>query len=279
MNNPVLSIITVNFNNKEGLKHTLQSIRNQSFADYEHIIIDAGSTDGSRETIEEYAREPETHLTCWVSEPDKGIYDGMNKGIEKAKGEYLYFLNSGDLLVDDVLKDIPFDGTRYIYGNIKLIHQEYGTIYCNYPDVFDTFFLANKEGWISQQACFIHHSLFVDHKYDTDYQIISDWIHAVRCILLEQCTYRHLPLLVAIFDGNGESSDEERTWSERDRWIKENLHPAFFRAFVELEEYRRLGLADILTRLNLTRKFRKRIKNIIIFFYYINFLFSFHKKT
>lgn len=91
---PKLSIITINFNNNCGLKSTLESIKLQSFTDYEHIIIDAGSSDGSKTTIEKYEKES-SHLTYWISESDKGIYDGMNKGIKQAKGEYIYFLNQG----------------------------------------------------------------------------------------------------------------------------------------------------------------------------------------
>lgn len=122
MTQPTLSIITVNFNNNKGLIATLNSIKNQSFTSYEHIIIDACSTDGSKETIIKYSKET-SHLAYWVSEKDNGIYDGMNKGIEHASGEYLYFLNSGDCLIKDVLRHIPFDGTQYIYGNIKLYQQ------------------------------------------------------------------------------------------------------------------------------------------------------------
>lgn len=90
MNGPILSIITVNFNNNLGLLKTLESVSSQSFSSYEHIIIDAGSTDGSRETIIQYEKE-NPHLSFWSSESDKGIYDGMNKGIDHAKGQYLYF--------------------------------------------------------------------------------------------------------------------------------------------------------------------------------------------
>ena len=81
MTQPTLSIITVNFNNNKGLIATLNSIKNQSFTSYEHIIIDACSTDGSKETIIKYSKET-SHLAYWVSEKDSGIYDGMNKGIE-----------------------------------------------------------------------------------------------------------------------------------------------------------------------------------------------------
>lgn len=77
-----LSIITINYNNREGLKKTIESVLSQTFTDYEYIIIDGGSTDGSRELIEQY----QSHLSFWCSEPDKGIYNAMNKGIAKARG-------------------------------------------------------------------------------------------------------------------------------------------------------------------------------------------------
>ena len=206
MPQPTLSIITVNFNNNKGLITTLNSIRNQSFKSYEHIIIDAGSTDGSKETIIKYSKET-SHLTYWVSEKDNGIYDGMNKGIAHASGKYLYFLNSGDCLIKDVLTCIPFDGTQYIYGNIKIIPTNEAPWIWKYPDVFDTFFLANSKGWISQQACFIHHSLFIEQKYDTNYKIISDWIHAIDSIILKKCSYKHIPLTIVEYDGGGASSN------------------------------------------------------------------------
>lgn len=123
MRKPVLSIITVNLNNNLGLQKTLRSIQSQSYTDYEHIIIDANSTDGSLETIIKYTTET-SHLSYWISEPDKGIYDGMNKGIAHAKGEYIFFLNSGDFLFDDhVLDAIPFDETQYICGNLRILYS------------------------------------------------------------------------------------------------------------------------------------------------------------
>ena len=90
-----LSIITVNLNNLEGLKKTYESVVCQTFTDYEWLVIDGGSTDGSREFIEEH----QDKFAYWCSEPDKGIYNAMNKGIVRAKGEYLNFMNSGDYFV------------------------------------------------------------------------------------------------------------------------------------------------------------------------------------
>ena len=98
-----VSVITVNYNNADGLKRTLESLFAQTFTDYESIVIDGGSTDGSREIIENFA----DRITYWVSEPDGGIYHAMNKGIRQATGLYYNFMNSGDLFEDPtVLENI-----------------------------------------------------------------------------------------------------------------------------------------------------------------------------
>ena len=157
MKETILSIITVNFNNNRGLINTLESVKQQSFTSYEHIIIDANSSDGSKETIIQYAKET-THLTYWISEPDNGIYYGMNKGIEQAHGEYLYFLNSGDCLKEDVLSQIQFDGTQYIYCDITVILPDNYKLQVQYPDHINTALLLIRDTFC-HQACFIHHSL------------------------------------------------------------------------------------------------------------------------
>ena len=87
-----LSIITVNYNDAKGLERTIKSVISQTFHDYEFIIIDGGSTDGSVDVIKKY----ESHIDYWISEKDGGIYPGMNKGLRQAKGEYLNFMNGGD---------------------------------------------------------------------------------------------------------------------------------------------------------------------------------------
>ena len=131
-----LSIITITYNNVEGLNRTIQSVQSQTFRDFEHIIVDGGSTDGSVEIIRQYAdneairpegykairqekngkaddtlpnhpiaSSPNLHEICWISEKDRGVYDAQNKGIRLAHGEYCYFLNAGDTFcADDVLE-------------------------------------------------------------------------------------------------------------------------------------------------------------------------------
>lgn len=92
-----ISIITINFNNSKGLVQTLDSVAQQTYNNYEHIIIDGASTDGSKSIIEQY-KNKNPHVTYWVSEKDEGIYNAMNKGITHAQGQYLLFLNSGDYI-------------------------------------------------------------------------------------------------------------------------------------------------------------------------------------
>ncbi|MBQ3836958.1 MAG: glycosyltransferase, partial [Treponema sp.] len=97
---PLISIITINYNNKDGLKKTIDSVAAQTFQGYEHIIVDGGSTDGSAEVIKDALKNKDyaAHVSYWCSEKDGGIYPAMNKGVERAGGEYCLMLNSGDYL-------------------------------------------------------------------------------------------------------------------------------------------------------------------------------------
>ena len=134
---PFLSIITINYNNAAGLRKTLESVRTQSFTDYEHIIVDGGSTDGSVEVIHEFLQDAEyaKHVSWWCSEKDKGIYNAMNKGIQHAKGEYVATLNSGDSYVADALCGLQEVAIRnagaVLYGAIsKYRHGRFDSVAC-----------------------------------------------------------------------------------------------------------------------------------------------------
>jgi len=132
MNKPVVSIITINYNNLEGLKATHQSVIAQDAqrTDYEWLIIDGGSTDDSKKFIE----SNNEHIDHWVSEPDEGIYDAMNKGITTAKGDYLWFLNSGDRFhheqsLQDVLSAIEQNPNADVFfGDTDFVDEKYQSI-------------------------------------------------------------------------------------------------------------------------------------------------------
>ena len=95
-----LSIITINYNNAQGLKKTLKSVLNQTNTQFEHVIVDGASTDNAVEIMQQYEADATARgiKVVWVSEKDKGIYNAMNKGIKMASGEYIQILNSGDCL-------------------------------------------------------------------------------------------------------------------------------------------------------------------------------------
>lgn len=270
INKITLSIITVNFNDNNGLIKTLECLKKQNFSSYEHIIIDANSTDGSQNTIKKYEKET-SNLTFWVSEPDKGIYDGMNKGIEHAKGEYVYFLNSGDILLDNILQLIPFDGTQYIYGD-AIVRTDLKTETWKFPDIPDFIFLSNNS--LPHQSSFIHRSLFKEHKYNINYRIISDWAHSIQSIILEKCSYKHLDFAISICEGTGVSSNLKSLEKERSKWISENLPLPLGQALIECAEFEKSAFRSIIPLLNKTRKFQKRAKKIVLLLYRINSMFS-----
>ena len=117
-----LSIITVNYNNLRGLKKTVESVKNQTYQEFEYLVIDGGSTDGSVA----YLKDKEITFDYWVSEPDKGVYQAMNKGIKKATGDYVLFLNSGDHFLNNKVleKNMQFiQGEDIIYFNLQVVEN------------------------------------------------------------------------------------------------------------------------------------------------------------
>jgi glycosyltransferase involved in cell wall biosynthesis len=96
---PLVTVITVCFNCKSDIEKTIKSVLEQTYDNIEYLIIDGGSTDGTVDVIKTYS----DRLAYWVSEPDRGIYDAMNKGLQKAAGEWVNFMNVGDLFVDEMV--------------------------------------------------------------------------------------------------------------------------------------------------------------------------------
>ena len=261
---PLLSIITVNYNNKSGLIRTLNSIKNQESVFFEHIIIDANSTDGSKDAILLYEKEI-TFPLYWVSEPDNGIYDGMNKGIKQAHGEYLFFLNSGDTLISNtILQEIALDGNKYIYGNIKYILSEKDYRYITPSETLDIVYLLKTA--LPHQACFIHHSLFQKQLYNTEYKIISDWIHMVDNIVLKGCSYKHINILVSNFDSTGLSSSNGAIGlTERNKWIKKNIPTRIYSSLMELDNLKNSILGSVIPVVSQKRhRTQKRMRKVIL---------------
>ncbi|MDQ6903975.1 MAG: glycosyltransferase [Bacteroidota bacterium] len=198
-----LSIITVNLNNAEGLQKTMESVFAQTFSDYEYLIIDGDSTDGSKELIKKHQNE----LGYWVSEKDEGIYSAMNKGIVKARGEYLLFLNSGDYLFTNFSLFELFQDSEdedIVYGNVYVIDEEKKWIK-TYPSKLSfSFFLGDS---LHHQSCIIKRHLFDKlGLYNTEFKIISDWEFCMNAICLHRASYKYLDSCVSVFRRDGFSS-------------------------------------------------------------------------
>lgn len=234
-----LSIITVNLNNKAGLERTFKSVFSQTYQDFEYIVIDGGSTDGSKELIEANTDK----IDYWVSEPDKGIYNAMNKGIKIAKGEYLLFLNSGDYFFDEqrLQKYAPkFEQFDFIYFNTAYLKNNTLQTQTN-PNFLDLNFF--HKGMINHQNIVHKRSLFKKFGfYDESFKITADWKFLIVAICSYNSTYLHIDDLFTVYDLNGLSdSDKGRALMEKEKnQFFNELFPRQKKILDELESLKEL---------------------------------------
>ena len=256
------SIITINYNNRIGLDSTIKSITNQDFYDYEFIIIDGGSTDGSIDVIKKY----EEHISYWVSEKDNGIYNAMNKGIAQAHGDYLIFMNSGDRFhTPDVLSTIADYQEDIICG--KVLKGE-STIPSGHNKPAITL-VDLMRGSLPHQAMFIKRELMVKHPYDENYKILSDWKFCLESIVFDNCSFRNIDIIVADYDTSGISSNSNGLLpKERVLILKEMFPPrivADYNRFAPVDD-ELFDQALLLTQTIRARNLVKRFTNIVLHF-------------
>ena len=203
---PKFSIITINYNNLEGLKKTIESVKNQTYQKFEYIVIDGGSYDGSLEFIE----DNESLLDYWVSEPDSGVYHAMNKGINKASGEYLLFLNSGDHFYNTKVleknhkalkdSDIIYFDLQVVEGDKKFIKT--------YPNILSFSYFV--EDTLPHPATFIKKGAFLrTNLYKEDFKIVSDWKFFIDAICKYNLSYKRISKPLSTFYIGGLSSNPE----------------------------------------------------------------------
>lgn len=226
-----LSIITVNLDDKSGLSRTVESVKSQNFHDFEFIIIDGGSKDGSLEVI----KENETLIDYWVSEEDAGIYNAMNKGIKKATGKYVLFLNSGDYLLSKDVLSIDFNSITQdiVYGH--LTHNKNNILNNSaYKDNLDLGFFF--ESTLPHGSTFIRRELFlIFGLYKTDYKIVSDWIFFLERIVIDSCSTLNLNKAISVFNLGGISTRPENknlVKQERDKYLNA-IMPDFVQTYIQ----------------------------------------------
>lgn len=237
----LLSVITVNLNNKAGLQRTIQSVQSQHSQQIEHVIIDGASTDGSVEWLKTI-NDPKCN---WISEKDKGIYDAQNKGILRSKGKYTLFLNSGDVLASSSLINeiIPLLGDAdIVYGDLITNENGKKTEHLSF-DVADVSNLMLSTIW--HPCAFIKRSLFESSGlYNTEFKLAGDFEFFVRAILKDGAKAVHIHKFIAEFDMSGQSNLKENELlllTERERAWYNNFSDAAVESFkksVSLERSR-----------------------------------------
>jgi len=219
-----LSIITINYNNLEGLKKTYESVVCQTWTDYEWIVIDGGSTDGSREYIEEH----QDKFAYWCSEPDKGVYNAMNKGIAKAKGEYMNFMNSGDVFAySNTLESIfSYEHTADIFYGYMMRRTLDGMPH-NIPSMkFHIYWEDFYFDTLPHQSSYIKRDLFDKlGGYDESYPRLADWKWFLNAIVQNKASVEFIPHKLSVYECGGISEDEH--WREDLDRIRKEIYPSF----------------------------------------------------
>ncbi len=201
-----LSIITINYNNNSGLEKTIESIVNQTYKDFEYIIIDGNSSDDSVESIKKSASK----INYWISEPDKGVYNAMNKGIKVAKGNYVIFMNSGDVFFDKKTLEIAanyFASEKDIYYGNALYYNDKGYERLeNNPENLSFWHL--KTFGINHQATFFKRILFEKIGfYNEQLKICSDWEFLLKALIKNQASYQKIQATICRYDFSGISAN------------------------------------------------------------------------
>jgi glycosyltransferase involved in cell wall biosynthesis len=223
-----LSVITVNLNDEHGLEKTVRSFEEQKFDGAELIVIDGGSTDGSRRVMDQYKHV----ITLALSENDNGIYNAQNKGIQRSKGEYCLFLNAGDYFAGaDVLRKVFNSGyiEEILYGDMIIRRRDGSQYDGKMPDNITFHHMITDTLW--HPVSFIKKSLFEKYGlYDESLKMVADYDFFLKVLIVHNISRKHLPFPVAVFNLDGFSSDpanrdlqmEERRMVQR-RYFPESV--------------------------------------------------------
>lgn len=202
MEAPFFSIIVPAYNAGTKIDATIRSVIEQEGASFELIVMDGGSKDNTLALLRRYADE-KPDVVRWKSEKDAGVYDAMNKGIDLARGKFLYFLGAGDKLRPGVLRRVyeiaPRQGMAFIYGGTYWVdrNQTYNGV-CSRAQLSVT--------TPCHQAIFYERSIFdLFGKYELKYRTNSDWAMNIRCFGDERVEKRHVDMVIADYEGGGMS--------------------------------------------------------------------------
>jgi glycosyltransferase involved in cell wall biosynthesis len=223
---PQFSVISVCWNEGESIRRTCESIRTQNHNNFEWIVIDGKSTDSTLDILNKYS----TEISTLISEPDYGIYNAMNKGIELAKGDYLVFLNGGDQFCNNETLNLIATAPQMdiIYGNLITTHSNGTEIVETFPDKLEPNYLL--WGWLPHPASFIRQRLFNDFGiYDESFQIAGDYDLFARFLSHNSTTHHHINQPLSIFSTGGISTNpSHRKQLDKERHL---IRKKYFRSY------------------------------------------------
>lgn len=215
---PLVTIITVVLNGEKHLEQSIRSVCDQQYPNIEYFIIDGGSTDGTLDIIHKY----EDRIDYWISEPDGGIYDAMNKGISLARGEWLYFLGADDRLsaADTIsgLKSFLMNNSTVVCG--KVSYQDNRVVQSRFS------LRTYMHNTVHHQAAFYHKHLFEHWKYDATLQVMADY-ELNLMIYLNKWGFSTVPNLIAVCaDGGISRTQLNKAFHETNRIRGRHVKPA-----------------------------------------------------
>jgi glycosyltransferase involved in cell wall biosynthesis len=244
-----ITIITVCYNSASHIEDAINSVANQDYPEIEHIVIDGNSNDGTQQILDKYSSK----LADWISEPDQGIYEAMNKGIKKATGDVIGILNSDDFYYDNnvlskVAKVFSDEETEAVFGDLIFVDPD---------DLNKTVRTYSSEKWhpdkFAKGYMPAHPTFFVKRKFyekyglfETDYEIAADYEMLIRLLYVHQLNYKYLPLKMVKMRKGGVSSNgiksnitlnNEIIRACRKHGIKTNvlkIYPKYFKKVFEL---------------------------------------------
>ncbi len=219
---PFLSLISVTLNNLKGLQKTQRSLLNQNHKNFEWIVIDGASTDGTQKWLE---KEPEVGVnSCFICEKDDGLYDAMNKGLDQAEGNYILFLNAGDQLAEDdslekLAKNIDnANNPAFVYGDAYEETMQGDKIYKPARHVKKI-----ASGMITHhQAMMYHRETIKDMRYDLSYRLAADYDFTAR-LLKENPEVFYCGFPICIFEAGGVSQKNAKAARAEEYKIRQNL--------------------------------------------------------
>jgi glycosyltransferase involved in cell wall biosynthesis len=208
--NSVITVITVVYNDVASIGKTISNVINQTYKNIEYIVIDGGSSDGTVDVIRKY----ENRISFWSSEADRGIYDAMNKGVSRANGEWVIFLNAGDTFCHNgILSEIGFNPEYdVIYGKTNVIHKNGNYVLSPRPVKY-----LSKRMIFCHQSVFVKRNLLLAYPFDLKYKIASDY-NLFYTLYTHNCKFQQEDRCIADFD-----AEEGVSARSAVRLLKENL--------------------------------------------------------